>query len=265
MRSIHHGLARGRLSGGACSPLVAELNADRRRSTGSSSSSRCPAASTRTPSWTASTSPKDVDGLTAASAGLLAQGRPGPRPVHARRRDGAARARREPRSEGAEAVIVGRSILVGRPLSALLLNADATVTVCHSRTADLAQTCRRADILVAAVGSPRLVEGDWVKPGATVIDVGINRTDDGLVGDVDFDAASEVAGAITPVPGGRRPDDDRDAAARTRSRRRGPAPADRGRLSCRIRPGVRVEWARIRFPQRRKEPHWTSDQVPGAR
>jgi methylenetetrahydrofolate dehydrogenase (NADP+)/methenyltetrahydrofolate cyclohydrolase len=104
--------------------------------------------------------------------------------------------------EGAEAVIVGRSILVGRPLSALLLNANATVTVCHSRTRDLAETCRRADVLVAAVGRPEFVQGDWVKPGATVIDVGINRTDDGLVGDVDFDAASEVAGAITPVPGG---------------------------------------------------------------
>jgi methylenetetrahydrofolate dehydrogenase (NADP+)/methenyltetrahydrofolate cyclohydrolase len=104
--------------------------------------------------------------------------------------------------EGAEAVVVGRSILVGRPLASLLLNANATVTVCHSRTPDLAAVCRRADILVAAVGSPRLVRAEWVKPGAAVIDVGMNRTDDGLVGDVDFDAASEVAAAITPVPGG---------------------------------------------------------------
>jgi methylenetetrahydrofolate dehydrogenase (NADP+) / methenyltetrahydrofolate cyclohydrolase len=104
--------------------------------------------------------------------------------------------------EGAEAVIIGRSILVGRPLASLLLNANATVTVCHSRTRDLAGACRRADILVAAVGSPRLVKADWVKPGAAVIDVGINRTDDGLVGDVDFDPVLEVAGAITPVPGG---------------------------------------------------------------
>ena len=144
---------------------------------------------------------KDVDGLTAASAGLLAQGRPGlvpctPNGIMELLRD----AGTDP--QGAEAVIVGRSILVGRPLSALLLNANATVTVCHSRTRDLAETCRRADILVAAVGRPGFVEGDWVKPGATVIDVGINRTDDGLVGDVDFDAASAVAGAITPVPGG---------------------------------------------------------------
>ncbi len=98
--------------------------------------------------------------------------------------------------------MVGRSILVGRPLASLLLNADATVTVCHSRTRDLAAVCRRADILVAAVGRPALVRADWVKPGAAVIDVGMNRTDEGLVGDVDFAAVSEVAGAITPVPGG---------------------------------------------------------------
>ena len=104
--------------------------------------------------------------------------------------------------EGAEAVIVGRSILVGRPLAALLLGENATVTVCHSRTRDLAAVCSRADILVAAVGSPRLVTAEMVKPGATVIDVGTNRTDDGLVGDVDFEAVAEVAGAITPVPGG---------------------------------------------------------------
>ena len=144
---------------------------------------------------------KDVDGLTAASAGRLAQGRPGLVPCTPA---GVMELLREARPpiEGAEAVIVGRSILVGRPLSALLLNANASVTVCHSRTRDLAATCRRADVLVAAVGSPRLVEGGWVKPGATVIDVGINRTDDGLVGDVDFDVAREVAGAITPVPGG---------------------------------------------------------------
>jgi methylenetetrahydrofolate dehydrogenase (NADP+)/methenyltetrahydrofolate cyclohydrolase len=98
--------------------------------------------------------------------------------------------------------VVGRSILVGRPLASLLLNASATVTVCHSRTRDLPSVCRRADILVAAVGSPRLVQAEWVKPGAAVIDVGTNRTDDGLVGDVDFEGVREVAGAITPVPGG---------------------------------------------------------------
>jgi methylenetetrahydrofolate dehydrogenase (NADP+) / methenyltetrahydrofolate cyclohydrolase len=144
---------------------------------------------------------KDVDGLTATSAGLLAQGRPGlvpctPRGIVELLRSAGV----EPTAAGA--VIVGRSILVGRPLSALLLNENATVTVCHSRTVDLAAICRGADILVAAVGSPRLVGAEMVKPGAAVIDVGTNRTDDGLVGDVDFAAVSEVAGAITPVPGG---------------------------------------------------------------
>ncbi len=104
--------------------------------------------------------------------------------------------------EGAEAVVVGRSDLVGKPVAALLLAENATVTMCHSRTRDLGEVCRRADVLVAAVGRPKMIPGDWVRPGATVIDVGINRTDDGLVGDVDFDSAVEVAGLITPVPGG---------------------------------------------------------------
>jgi methylenetetrahydrofolate dehydrogenase (NADP+)/methenyltetrahydrofolate cyclohydrolase len=103
---------------------------------------------------------------------------------------------------GAEAVVIGRSILVGRPMASLLVNADATVTVCHSRTRDLAAVCRSADVLVAAVGRPEMVKGDWIKPGATVIDVGMNRTDAGLVGDVEFDSAAAVAGRITPVPGG---------------------------------------------------------------
>jgi methylenetetrahydrofolate dehydrogenase (NADP+)/methenyltetrahydrofolate cyclohydrolase len=104
--------------------------------------------------------------------------------------------------EGAEAVVVGRSKLVGVPVARLLLGANATVTVCHSRTRDLAAVCRRADVLVAAVGAPRLLGADAVKPGAVVIDVGMNRTEDGLCGDVDFDAAAGVAAAITPVPGG---------------------------------------------------------------
>ncbi len=144
---------------------------------------------------------KDVDGLTPISAGLLAKGRPGLRPCTPtgvmellRRYDVAV--------EGAEAVVVGRSDLVGKPLSALLLAANATVTTCHSRTRDLPAVCRRADILVAAVGRPNFVQGDWVKEGATVIDVGINRTDAGLKGDVAFDEVSERAGWITPVPGG---------------------------------------------------------------
>jgi methylenetetrahydrofolate dehydrogenase (NADP+)/methenyltetrahydrofolate cyclohydrolase len=144
---------------------------------------------------------KDVDGLTARSAGLLAQGRPGLVPCTPQ---GVIELINEAGTEieGAEAVVLGRSILVGRPLAALLTNADATVTVCHSRTRDLAAVCSRADILVAAVGSPLLVGPEMVKPGATVIDVGTNRTDEGLVGDVDFERVAEVAGAITPVPGG---------------------------------------------------------------
>jgi methylenetetrahydrofolate dehydrogenase (NADP+)/methenyltetrahydrofolate cyclohydrolase len=144
---------------------------------------------------------KDVDGLTATSAGLLAQGRPGLVPCTPQ---GVIELLRHAGTElsGAEAVVVGRSILVGRPLASLLLGENATVTVCHSRTRDLAAVCRRADALVAAVGSPRLIGREMVKPGAAVIDVGTNRTDDGLVGDVDFEAVREVAGAITPVPGG---------------------------------------------------------------
>ena len=104
--------------------------------------------------------------------------------------------------EGAEAVVVGRSKLVGVPVARLLLAANATVTVCHSRTRDLDAVCRRADVLVAAVGVPRLLGAEAVKPGAVVIDVGMNRGEDGLCGDVDFEAAAEVAAAITPVPGG---------------------------------------------------------------
>src|SRR3954451_6142908 len=144
---------------------------------------------------------KDVDGLTPISAGLLAKGRPGLRPCTPsgvmemlRRHDVAL--------EGAEAVVIGRSDLVGKPLAALLLAANATVTMCHSRTRDLAEVCRRADVLVAAVGQPGLLKGDWVKEGAVVIDVGTNRTDAGLTGDVEFAAARERASRITPVPGG---------------------------------------------------------------
>jgi methylenetetrahydrofolate dehydrogenase (NADP+)/methenyltetrahydrofolate cyclohydrolase len=103
---------------------------------------------------------------------------------------------------GAEAVVVGRSDIVGKPVALLLLHQSATVTIAHSRTRDLAEVTRRADILVAAVGRPQMITGEMVKPGATVIDVGINRTEAGVVGDVDYASASEVAGAITPVPGG---------------------------------------------------------------
>lgn len=103
---------------------------------------------------------------------------------------------------GLECVVIGRSLIVGKPLAFLLLSEHGTVTVCHSRTADLAGACRRADILVAAVGHPGLVTGDMVKPGAIVIDVGTNRVGDRMVGDVDFEPVSKVAGFITPVPGG---------------------------------------------------------------
>ena len=144
---------------------------------------------------------KDVDGLTPISAGLLAQGKPGLRPCTPSGVMELLR-RHEVPLEGAEAVVVGRSDLVGKPVAQLLLAANATVTICHSRTRDLPEVCRRADILVAAVGRARMVKGDWVKPGAAVIDVGINRTDDGLVGDVDFEGAAERAGLITPVPRG---------------------------------------------------------------
>ena len=144
---------------------------------------------------------KDVDGLTPISAGRLAQGLPGLRPctplgvielldAH------------DLTLEGAEAVVVGRSNLVGKPVAALLLARNATVTMCHSRTRELPGTCARADVLVAAVGIPELIKADYVKPGAAVIDVGINRTDDGLRGDVDYDDVVDRAGWLTPVPGG---------------------------------------------------------------
>lgn len=144
---------------------------------------------------------KDVDGLTPVNAGRLAQGMPGlvsctPTGVmELLRHEGV-------ELEGAEAVVVGRSKLVGIPVARLLLAANATVTSCHSRTRDLPAVCRRADVLIAAVGVPRLLGADAIKPGAVVIDVGVNRTGDGLVGDVDFEAAAQVAAAITPVPGG---------------------------------------------------------------
>jgi methylenetetrahydrofolate dehydrogenase (NADP+)/methenyltetrahydrofolate cyclohydrolase len=144
---------------------------------------------------------KDVDGLTPLNAGLLAHGTPGLVPctpagvMELLRHEGV-------ELEGAEAVVVGRSKLVGVPVARLLLAANATVTICHSRTRELDATCARADVLVAAVGVPRLLGAEAVKPGAVVIDVGMNRLEEGLCGDVDFEAATERAAAITPVPGG---------------------------------------------------------------
>ncbi len=155
---------------------------------------------------------KDVDGLTVANAGRLASGLPALVPCTPM---GCMIMLREVLGDltGKRAVVVGRSVLVGRPIAQLLLQADCTVTIAHSRTQDLPAVCREADILVAAVGRPRMIRGDWIKPGAAVIDVGINRVpfDDPIkaaegrtkvVGDVHFKEASQVAGAITPVPGG---------------------------------------------------------------
>jgi methylenetetrahydrofolate dehydrogenase (NADP+)/methenyltetrahydrofolate cyclohydrolase len=161
------------------------------------------------PALTAMIDPnKDVDGLTPVNAGLLSLGRQGLRPctplgVMELLQDTGVRL------EGAEAVVVGRSNLFGKPMAQLLLEQNATVTVCHSRTRELPGVCARADVLIAAVGRPRLIEPDFVKPGAVVIDVGMSRltpeqagNSSGLVGDVDFAGVAEIASAITPVPGG---------------------------------------------------------------
>jgi methylenetetrahydrofolate dehydrogenase (NADP+) / methenyltetrahydrofolate cyclohydrolase len=145
---------------------------------------------------------KDVDGLHPVSLGLLAQGKPSVSPCTPK---GCMRLLREVGAElsGARAVVIGRSLLVGKPIALLLGNANATVTMCHSRTRELADEVRRADIVVAAVGRPELVAGDWIREGAIVLDVGVNRTAEGkLVGDVEFRTAVQRARAITPVPGG---------------------------------------------------------------
>jgi methylenetetrahydrofolate dehydrogenase (NADP+)/methenyltetrahydrofolate cyclohydrolase len=145
---------------------------------------------------------KDVDGLHPINAGRLAGGKNGLVPCTPL---GCMLLLKQtlPSLSGLEAVVVGRSELVGRPVAQLLLQADCTVTIAHSRTRDLPAVVKRADIVVAAVGRPRMVKGGWIKPGATVIDVGINRLPDGkLCGDVDYAEAALVAGAITPVPGG---------------------------------------------------------------
>lgn len=150
---------------------------------------------------------KDADGLHPANMGRLIRGESGLRSCTPA---GVMAILQEYTIEpaGQKAVVLGRSILVGKPMALMLLEANATVTMAHSRTTDLSELCRQADILVAAVGRPGLITADWVKPGATVIDVGINRIQDTtsgkskLVGDVDFDSVEPVAGAITPVPGG---------------------------------------------------------------
>jgi len=145
---------------------------------------------------------KDVDGFHAVNLGALVQGRPGFVPGTPA---GVMRLIEHAGVDlaGRPAVIVGRSNIVGKPLALLLLQRDATVTICHSRTRDLAAVAREAEVLIAAVGRPRLITASMVKPGACVVDVGINRLADGkLAGDVDFDAVKEIAGSITPVPGG---------------------------------------------------------------
>lgn len=144
---------------------------------------------------------KDVDGLTPVSVGRLVKNIPGLRPCTPQ---GVIELldSHEVELEGAEAVVVGRSDLVGKPVSMLLLHRNATVTMCHSRTRDLAAVCSRADVLIAAVGVPELIGAEHVKQGAAVIDVGMNRTEEGLRGDVNFEAAASRAGLLTPVPGG---------------------------------------------------------------
>jgi len=148
---------------------------------------------------------KDVDGFHISNVGLLGTGQKSMVPCTPL---GCLMMLRDHHGKlaGLDAVVVGRSNIVGKPMAQLLLGDSCTVTIAHSRTKDLGEVCRRADILVAAVGRPEMIPGDWVKPGATVIDVGINRIErDGktvLVGDVDYDSAAKVAGAITPVPGG---------------------------------------------------------------
>ena len=149
---------------------------------------------------------KDVDGFTLANAGRLAVGERGLVPCTPL---GCLMLLKDQLGDltGLEAVVVGRSNIVGKPMAQLLLEENCTVTIAHSRTRDLAEVIRRGDIVVAAVGRPQMIRGDWLKPGATVIDVGINRIQIGggaskLVGDVDFETAKDVAGAITPVPGG---------------------------------------------------------------
>ncbi|HEX4694490.1 bifunctional methylenetetrahydrofolate dehydrogenase/methenyltetrahydrofolate cyclohydrolase FolD [Sphingomonas sp.] len=144
---------------------------------------------------------KDVDGLNPENVGRLASGLHGFVPCTPL---GCVMLLKDTLGDlsGLDAVVIGRSNLVGKPVAQLLLRENCTVTVAHSRTRDLSSVVKRADIVVAAVGRPHMIKGEWLKPGATVIDVGINRTAEGLVGDVDFAGALSVAGAITPVPGG---------------------------------------------------------------
>lgn len=199
MRSVHHGLDAA-TSEAELLELVAELGGDEEVD-GILVQMPVPAQIDPNAVVAAIDPGKDVDGLTPLNAGLLAHGTPGLVPctptgvIELLRHEGV-------ELEGAEAVVVGRSKLVGIPVARLLLMANATVTTCHSRSRDLDAICARADVLVAAVGVPRLLGAEAIKPGAVVIDVGMNRLEDGVCGDVDFEAAAARAAAITPVPGG---------------------------------------------------------------
>jgi methylenetetrahydrofolate dehydrogenase (NADP+)/methenyltetrahydrofolate cyclohydrolase len=144
---------------------------------------------------------KDADGFHPQSLGLLVRGLPGFRACTPAGVMEMLKAY-DIDPSGMRAVVVGRSTIVGKPMALLLLEANATVTVCHSRTKDLPAVCREADLIVAAIGRPKMIDASYVRPGAVVIDVGINRTDEGIVGDVDFAAVEPIASAITPVPGG---------------------------------------------------------------
>ena len=199
MRSVHHGIDAS-VSEAELLALVGELNADDGVD-GILVQLPLPAQIDEDAVVAAIDPAKDVDGLTPVNAGRLAHGDPNLVPCTPR---GVMEllAHEGVELEGAEAVVVGRSKLVGVPVARLLLLANATVTTCHSRTRDLNEACRRADVLVAAVGVPKLLGAEAVKPGAVVIDVGVNRLEEGLVGDVDYEAAAAVASAITPVPGG---------------------------------------------------------------
>ena len=199
MNSYEHRLPAG-TSQDELLALIARLNADGAVN-GILVQLPLPAHLAETAVITAIAPEKDVDGFTVLNAGRLATGQKAMVPctplgclMLLRDRLGSL--------SGKDALVIGRSNIVGKPMAQLLLADSATVTVAHSRTRDLPALCRRADIVVAAVGRPGFVRGDWIKPGAVVIDVGINRTDAGLVGDVDFEAVRKVAGAITPVPGG---------------------------------------------------------------
>lgn len=200
IRSFHHEPG-GDVSQAALLGLIEELNGDDRVD-GILLQLPLPKHLDQDPLIAAIDPAKDVDGLTPINAGLLVQGRE--EALVPCTPSGVMELLAEAGAEldGARAVVVGRSILVGKPLAALLLAANATVTHCHSHTRDLAAVCREADVLIAAAGSAGLVGAEMVRPGAIVIDVGTNRGENGLVGDVDFEPVAAVAGAITPVPGG---------------------------------------------------------------